>query len=64
MKRVDESFPDVPPEYSSEFKELVGLCLIRDPKKRPSAEDLLKMKCMKKQEKINKDSMKNLFKVI
>lgn len=48
MKRVDENFPEVPSEYSEEFKELVNMCLIWDPKERPSAEDLLKLKCMKK----------------
>lgn len=49
MKRVEEDFPQVPPEYSPEFRELVALCLERDPRKRLPAEELLKLKCMKKQ---------------
>ena len=64
MKRLEEDFPEVPSEYSDDFKELISKCLVRDPRQRPTASELLKLKCMKKQEKIGKDTIKNLFKVI
>ena len=37
VNRVQEIIPEVPSEYSKEFKELIELCLTIDPLKRPGA---------------------------
>ena len=46
-KILKSSPPKIDNIYSSEFKDFVALCLIKDPIKRPSAQELLKHEFLK-----------------
>ncbi|KAK2946050.1 putative serine/threonine protein kinase [Blattamonas nauphoetae] len=52
---LDESDPegkgDVPSKWSKEFRSFVSTCLVKDPKNRPTAKDLLKHKFIKNAKK-------------
>ena len=55
--------PELPDEYSQEARDFVRLCLIRDPKQRPSASQLLEHEFFKCAEKVlGKSSVKTLNK--
>jgi len=58
---VEKPVPELPAEYSKEARDFVRLCLVRDPKQRPSACQLLAHKFLKFTEMIlSKSSVKTL----
>ncbi len=58
---VEKPVPELPAQYSKEARDFVRLCLVRDPKQRPSACQLLAHKFLKFTEMIlSKSSVKTL----
>ncbi len=59
-----KKLPKLPDNYSSKFKDFVSQCLIKDPSRRPYAEDLMNHPFIKKFSKVKSKDFGNILKVI